>query len=130
LLTYAKEDYEFRTSGVILDAVAARAAIVCPDFPIFEAQISKPATVGYGFGESRTLDEAVARAAELAEDPAAPFEAYLAARSASGLGSALRAMISGAAGTVEAKERSAVGRRSAGRARGESFDVQNRGEEQ
>jgi len=55
VMDFMKEHYYFRPSGAIVDAAMNRCFVLCPDFPVFRAQISQPVPAGAPF---RVLEEA------------------------------------------------------------------------
>jgi hypothetical protein len=51
---FTKEDYYFRPSGALIDAGMNGCFVLCPDFPVFRAQIGQPVPIGATF---RVLEE-------------------------------------------------------------------------
>jgi hypothetical protein len=52
---FKKDEYFFRPSGTINDAAMHECFVLCPDFPVFQAQISTPVVVGKTFQNLRDL---------------------------------------------------------------------------
>jgi hypothetical protein len=65
VLNYVRERYHYRASGVAADALARRAAVVCPDFPVMRRQLAEPAPVGATFATLDGLEAAIAEALAL-----------------------------------------------------------------
>ncbi|MGH6945446.1 MAG: hypothetical protein ACREH6_14665, partial [Geminicoccaceae bacterium] len=65
VLNYRRDRYLYRASGVVADAVARRAAVVCPDFPLIRHQLSVPARVGCPFQKIGNLEQAITEALAL-----------------------------------------------------------------
>lgn len=81
-INYNREDYYFRGSGVITNAVECGACMVCPDFPVFRRQVLEPAPVGELFPGAEDIAPAVRRALERLPGLRANIPAYLEHRSA------------------------------------------------
>jgi hypothetical protein len=56
---FNKPDFYFRPSGVILDAGMNGCFVLCPRFPVFEAQITTPVTIGKTFSSYEELPELI-----------------------------------------------------------------------
>ena len=56
---FDKSDYYFRPSGVIGDALMNGCYVVCPDFPVFRAQIETPVRVGRAYACFEDLDDVI-----------------------------------------------------------------------
>lgn len=54
---FSKDDYFFRPSGTINDAGMHECFVLCPDFPVFQAQINTPVVVGAIFQSHHDLAE-------------------------------------------------------------------------
>lgn len=54
---FSKDDYFFRPSGTINDAGMHECFVICPDFPVFQAQINTPVVVGATFQNHYHLTE-------------------------------------------------------------------------
>lgn len=59
VLNYARDDYHFRSSGVVQDAASAGAFVVCPAYPVMAHQISWPVPVGATFADPSNLARAL-----------------------------------------------------------------------
>jgi hypothetical protein len=90
LLSYRREDYELRSSGVVLDAAAAGAAIVCPDYPVLRDQVSSPVPIGVTYHSPADLPAALDGAAALSQQKPENFAIYLDSRSLAAVGTLLR----------------------------------------
>jgi glycosyltransferase involved in cell wall biosynthesis len=76
LLNYNREQYYYRGSGVITNAVECGASVVCPDYPIFRKQVLNPVPVGGLFeAESKIVETTIAVLADR-EKLYANIEAY------------------------------------------------------
>jgi hypothetical protein len=58
---FQKDEYFFRPSGTINDAAMHECYVICPRFPVFEAQISIPVTVGSTFEALEDLPRLLAK---------------------------------------------------------------------
>jgi len=92
-LDYSEADYRYRTSGTILDAAAARTAVVCPDFPVFRTQIEEPVAIGATFRGEEDLGGALGRALEISRDRPEAFDAYLGHRGREAIAGRLKAFL-------------------------------------
>jgi hypothetical protein len=54
VVDFTKEEYYFRPSGAVIDAGMSGCFVLCPDFPVFRAQIGQPVPIGATF---RVLEE-------------------------------------------------------------------------
>jgi glycosyltransferase involved in cell wall biosynthesis len=54
VVDFLRTEYYFRPSGAVVDAGMHGCYVICPDFPVFRAQISDPVPIGTTF---RSLDE-------------------------------------------------------------------------
>jgi glycosyltransferase involved in cell wall biosynthesis len=72
VLSYDRTEYEYRTSGVVTDAIACAVPVICPDYPIMARQVNWPAKMGLVY---RNLEEVPALIAEIAKWPAAGLSA-------------------------------------------------------
>lgn len=88
-LDYDREHYEYRPSATILDAIAANAAVVCPDFPVFNAQVNRPIKVGVTFRTAEEIPQALCLADELSTQQWR-FNRWIAARQQSAIAATLR----------------------------------------
>lgn len=59
VINYRAEDYYYRTSGVILDAISCSTMVVFPDFPIFREQVLNPAPFGIPYSGLDGLNDAL-----------------------------------------------------------------------
>ena len=59
VITYQKEFYEYRTSGVIAEALAMGVRVVVPDYPVLRRQIEWPARIGATFARESLIGAAV-----------------------------------------------------------------------
>jgi hypothetical protein len=65
ILNYRQDRYYYRVSGVAADAIARRAIVVCPDFPLMRNQLTQPLPVGTLFGSLGDLERAIHEALTL-----------------------------------------------------------------
>ena len=54
VVDFLRAEYYFRPSGAVVDAAIHGCYVICPDFPVFRAQINEPVSVGATF---QSLDE-------------------------------------------------------------------------
>jgi glycosyltransferase involved in cell wall biosynthesis len=54
VVDFLRTEYYFRPSGAVVDAAMHGCYVICPDFPVFRAQINEPVPVGATF---RSLEE-------------------------------------------------------------------------
>ena len=92
-LNYERERYFWRASGVAADALARRAVVVCPDFPMMRHQLTWPRAVGATFGRLDDLAPALDRALALREGLDRALAAHERARNAAALAARLDAFI-------------------------------------
>jgi hypothetical protein len=92
-IDYLRADYEYRTSGTILDAAAAAAVPVCPDFPVLRVQVATPSPIGVTFESEADLPRALAVAAKMVSQGVEPFEVYLRHRRGRGVIEVLQRLI-------------------------------------
>jgi hypothetical protein len=59
VLNYARDQYYYRSSGVISDAAGLGVAVACPDFPILRKQVTEPVSVGAVFRSQEEISSAV-----------------------------------------------------------------------
>jgi glycosyltransferase involved in cell wall biosynthesis len=57
LFNYSREDYCYRGSGVITNALECGANVVCPDYPVFRRQVLHPVRVGGLFADEAAIVE-------------------------------------------------------------------------
>jgi len=76
LFNYNREDYYYRGSGVITNAVECGASVVCPDYPVFRRQVLSPVPVGYLFEDESKIVETALSALQDRELLHANIEAY------------------------------------------------------
>ena len=55
LFNYQSKYYNFRHSGVILDCLSMKTAVVCPNFPLLNHMINYPVKAGITFDRLKTL---------------------------------------------------------------------------
>jgi hypothetical protein len=74
---FDREKYYFRPSGVIGDALMNGCSVVCPDFPVFRAQIETPVRVGRAYSSLEGLGEALKQAiSDLEKIPSSRFDEW------------------------------------------------------
>lgn len=93
VLNYVRERYYYRASGVVADALARRAAVTCPDFPVMRRQLAEPAPVGATFATLDGLEAAIAEALRLRETLDAALARHEQARSARAVAALYDAMV-------------------------------------
>lgn len=76
LVNYRADRYLYRTSGVIADALYRGIVVLCPDFPVFKAQVSTPQPVGATFPSLAELPQALEQAIALVAADDSAFDAY------------------------------------------------------
>lgn len=89
VLGYDRSHYYYRSSGVISDAVAMGAAVVCPDFPVFRSQVKSPAAVGAVYASAAEICDAILAAIDIARTSPQNFEAWVKSRSHKAFGEQL-----------------------------------------
>jgi len=72
VLSYDRTAYEYRTSGVITDAIACAVPVICPDYPILARQVNWPAKMGLVY---RNLEDVPALISKVAKWPVADLAA-------------------------------------------------------
>jgi len=85
----ASNRYFYRVSGPVADAAACGTAVIAPDFPLLQHQITSPVPVGEVFQRLEKMPQAVQTAIESARAGKYDFAAYCAARSAQALAECL-----------------------------------------
>lgn len=93
VLNHPASSYQFRASGLIADAVAARVPVVIRSLPVLESQISRPVRVGESFDDLRGLEESLKKTDEKLRNGVYRFDEYIPARSAAALAEALNAIV-------------------------------------
>lgn len=91
ILSYRQEDYRYRTSGVLTNALECGAIVVCPSLPTFEEQVTNPKPVGVTYGDPQHLAEALRQAIANLPILRANLPDYHAHRSPRALGEAIDA---------------------------------------
>ena len=76
LLSFDRGRYYYRSSGVITDAIFRRKIVICPDFPIFRAQVQVPEKVGVVIGSWDQLSDALKEAIDLVQSSEDAFDCY------------------------------------------------------
>lgn len=56
---YARHAYEYRTSGIIADAIACGVPIICPNYPVIAHQIQWPAPMGLVYQDLSEVPELI-----------------------------------------------------------------------
>lgn len=82
ILDYNRERYLYRSSGVITDAIFRRKVVICPDYPIFRAQVQVPEKVGVVIESWDRISAAVGEALDLVTGPRDAFDRYIDHRTA------------------------------------------------
>lgn len=82
ILSYARDFYFYRSSGVIKDAASLGTAVVCPDYPVFRRQVSEPTRVGAVFGTVDEILPAIHEALDVAQSEPGNFKLWAEGRSA------------------------------------------------
>ena len=77
VVNYNTDRYRYRTSGVIADAIFRGTYVVCPDYPVFKAQVSVPCAVGTTFKCLEELPSAIEMAVNLVQDGQDSFKEYI-----------------------------------------------------
>jgi hypothetical protein len=73
---YIKTEYYFRPSGVIVDAGMNGCYVICPDFPVFRAQIKIPVSIGSTFSSLEEIPDGLIKAREKLQTGAIDFETW------------------------------------------------------
>jgi hypothetical protein len=81
VLNYRRDRYFYRASGVAADAIARRAFVVCPDFPLMRHLVTEPAPVGALYAELDDLGSAIREALALRGSASDPWAAHARTRS-------------------------------------------------
>jgi glycosyltransferase involved in cell wall biosynthesis len=68
---YERESYEYRTSGIVADAIACGTPVICPNYPVMARQVNWPEPMGKVY---ETLAELPALIAEISAWPVAEIE--------------------------------------------------------
>jgi hypothetical protein len=76
LLSYDRNYYYYRSSGIINDAASLGTAVVCPNFPVFRRQVTEPVRVGALFDTTAGILPAISLALEVARTEPGNFELW------------------------------------------------------
>ncbi len=76
VVDFVKAEYFFRPSGAVVDAGMNGCYVLCPDYPIFRAQISQPVSIGATFGELEEIPARLKAAMELLETAPPDWQAW------------------------------------------------------
>lgn len=76
VVDFLKAEYYFRPSGAIIDAGMNGCYIICPDFPVFRAQIDIPVSIGSTFSSSDKIPEVLEIAIRKLQTEAIDFEGW------------------------------------------------------
>jgi glycosyltransferase involved in cell wall biosynthesis len=68
---YDRGAYEYRTSGIVADAIACGVPVICPNFPVLVRQVNWPAPLGLVY---ETLSELPVLLAQIADWPVGAIE--------------------------------------------------------
>jgi hypothetical protein len=93
ILNYRRDRYFYRASGVAADAIARRAFVVCPDFPLMRHLLTEPAPVGALNAGLEDLGRAIREALALRGSASDPFAAHARARSPAAIAGLLDAFV-------------------------------------
>ena len=85
LLNHPPAAYQFRASGLIADAAAARVPVLARETPLLRQQIEHPVPIGRCFQNLRELPEQLEKISTELENDSYDFEAYQKARSTEAL---------------------------------------------
>ena len=95
VLNYPREQYYFRSSGVISDAASLGVAVVCPDFPILRKQVTEPARIGAVFRTEQEILPAIAEALTIRRNMPENFATWAQSRHARDFSQRLDAFVAG-----------------------------------
>lgn len=73
---YNKSEYHFRPSGVIVDAGMNGCYVLCPDFPVFRAQIGIPVSIGSTFSSLEEIPNILGKTREKLQTETVDFETW------------------------------------------------------
>jgi hypothetical protein len=71
-----RAEYYFRPSGAIVDAGMNGCYVLCPDYPVFRAQISEPVSIGATFSGLDQLPVLLKQAMERLETAPPDWQAW------------------------------------------------------
>ncbi|WP_026608543.1 glycosyltransferase [Methylocapsa acidiphila] len=80
ILNYSYDNYYYRSSGVIVNAIECGANIVCPDYPVFRKQVLNPIQIGALFTDESEIFDAITSVLAQRDALCRNIEAYAAAR--------------------------------------------------
>ena len=78
---YEKNDFYYRSSGVINDAVSGGCFVIVPNYPVFNEQISNPVKVGETYEDIRDLEEILDKSIEYITNNDVYFDEWCQSRS-------------------------------------------------
>jgi hypothetical protein len=104
VLNYRRDRYFYRASGVAADAIARRAFVVCPDFPLMRHLVTEPAPVGALYAELEDLGPAIREVLALRGSASDPWEAHARARSPAAIAGLLDAFVEQTRAPVPSKK--------------------------
>ena len=68
VVDFLRAEYYFRPSGAVVDAAIHGCYVLCPDFPVFRAQINEPVSVGATFRSLEEIPALIGRAMRQLEE--------------------------------------------------------------
>ena len=83
---FLREDYEFRPSGVVIDAAMHDCAVLAPNYPVIREEIEQPVAVGAAFNDIGEVADLVTRHAPHLREDGPDFAAWRAHRSMAVIG--------------------------------------------
>ena len=93
ILNYRRDRYFYRASGVVADAIARRALVVCPGFPLLRHMVTDPAPVGATYAGLEDLGQAIREALALRSSGSDAWAAHARERSPAAIAGLLDAFV-------------------------------------
>ncbi|HIF9221441.1 hypothetical protein WAX88_09190 [Photobacterium damselae subsp. damselae] len=81
ILNYNQDDYYYRHSGVLTDAIANQKFVIIPDYPYFKTQISTPCSVGLTYKTLKEINILILEAKEIIRNNKINYSKYCKMRS-------------------------------------------------
>lgn len=81
ILNYNQDDYYYRHSGVLTDAIANEKFVIIPNYPYFKTQISSPCRVGLTYKTLNEINALIIEAQEMIKNDEVDYSKYCKVRS-------------------------------------------------
>ena len=76
VVDFLRSDYWFRPSGAVVDAGMNGCYVICPDFPVFRAQIEIPVSIGSTFSNLEEIPRVLEKAIDRLKTETVDFETW------------------------------------------------------